>query len=520
MSVSIADIMKLPSLRNAKVIAGHRGLRKIISSITVLETSDIDVPSNSTHLSDELLITGFLSSYKDYDEQFRIVKALVDGGDPGLIIYYLGVFVKKLDPRIIRYANEHDFVIICMPENQPLLRYSSAINDVMTAIVKDRLSGGSIAVSLIEQISTMSPEQQSVETMLRLLSERLSASIILTDSNLRALGEAPWPQDAERISESLKNTVLSESVSGSVSLPRLKSGLIYRRSIHGASGAKLEMFAVTLGNALTDRELDQAAECVQLALNLWGQHHGTAVISELISAIIMNEPVKMRSLAEMFNIDVMSVHRLWIFSGAEFTRDMPPRISEAAARYCKTAFADIFEGSLVLFSSDIPDNEAFEKLLDEMFSVIPEEAVATVFNNEKTTSDVRRDYLMNKNFLDDARKIIPGRRVLFGGDIEFAETCRKKIDRGEESIDDALAILSSLDNKRDGELLKNTLAVYLLDADQNIQRTAELMFVHKNTVKYRLKLMSECFGFPVGTMPASYHVYKAVALRRIIPYSG
>lgn len=40
MSVTVADLLKLPSLRQAKVIVGHGGLTKIVSSISVLESTD------------------------------------------------------------------------------------------------------------------------------------------------------------------------------------------------------------------------------------------------------------------------------------------------------------------------------------------------------------------------------------------------------------------------------------------------------------------------------------------------
>ena len=40
MSVTVSDLLKLPSLRQAKVIAGHGGLSKIVSSVSVLESTD------------------------------------------------------------------------------------------------------------------------------------------------------------------------------------------------------------------------------------------------------------------------------------------------------------------------------------------------------------------------------------------------------------------------------------------------------------------------------------------------
>ena len=40
MSVSVYDLLKLPSLRQAKVIAGKSALHKRVTSISVLESAD------------------------------------------------------------------------------------------------------------------------------------------------------------------------------------------------------------------------------------------------------------------------------------------------------------------------------------------------------------------------------------------------------------------------------------------------------------------------------------------------
>ena len=40
MSIMVSDLLKLPSLRQAEVVGGHRGLNKIVSSISVLEGTD------------------------------------------------------------------------------------------------------------------------------------------------------------------------------------------------------------------------------------------------------------------------------------------------------------------------------------------------------------------------------------------------------------------------------------------------------------------------------------------------
>ena len=44
MSVTVEDLLRLPSLRHAKVLGGAGGLHKVVSSISVLESSSICIP--------------------------------------------------------------------------------------------------------------------------------------------------------------------------------------------------------------------------------------------------------------------------------------------------------------------------------------------------------------------------------------------------------------------------------------------------------------------------------------------
>ena len=46
MSVTIEDILKLPCLSEAKVVAGKNSLRKVLSSVSVLEFTDPNALQN------------------------------------------------------------------------------------------------------------------------------------------------------------------------------------------------------------------------------------------------------------------------------------------------------------------------------------------------------------------------------------------------------------------------------------------------------------------------------------------
>ena len=185
MSVTVRNLLKLPSLANATVIAGKEGLDKIVASVSVLETMEYELIDDHAYLNDEfngseIVITGFLNGAEDIDAQYNSVKRLALSGEAGLILYYVGVIVKKVDPSIIKLADELKFPIIVMPENQFNLRYSEAITDIMGLIIRDQISGEPMIVSLLESISKLPVHQQNVGTMIRLISNRLRSSVILT----------------------------------------------------------------------------------------------------------------------------------------------------------------------------------------------------------------------------------------------------------------------------------------------------------------------------------------------------
>ena len=60
-----------------------------------------------------------------------------------------------------------------------------------------------------------------------------------------------------------------------------------------------------------------------------------------------------------------------------------------------------------------------------------------------------------------------------------------------------------------------TLSAYLLDAASELKKASEILFVHRNTVLYRLNKIKSLLGFDLAKMPMAYDIYVAVSLYRI-----
>ena len=321
MSVTVSDLLKLPSLRQATVIGGHRGLSRIVSSISVLESTDPDVlvenvfPAGEFYGS-EIVITGFLNCLDDIDCQCANIQRLAEGGEVGLILFYVGVYLPYVDQRLIDLADQLDFVLVQMPWGQKELRYGEVISDVIECIYHDRNRGESIVYDILTRVSSLPQPQRTISTVLKMLSDLLSASAILTDGFLQVLNLAAWPRNLERtLKEHLFDLRRYTKQEGSTACPFLPNGHIFHASILPDGGSLMELFLIKEGQPLSQTLQEQCVDVIRLSLNIWGQQHGVIAIRELIRAILQDEPIKMRRLADLFHIHITAIREMWILDG-------------------------------------------------------------------------------------------------------------------------------------------------------------------------------------------------------------
>ena len=189
MSVTIADLVKLPSLRDACVVAGAKGMNKAVASISVLEYA------NAQALKDELfyplpfeggevVISALICIKDDPQAQLSVVKKLCEGGEAALILYYVGIYLKELQPDMLEYADTHGFPIICMPLKQDTLRYSEVIMEVSEKILQDQMINQYFVSDMLDTIAQLPAHQRSMDTLLRMLSDRLRCTVLLLDLSL------------------------------------------------------------------------------------------------------------------------------------------------------------------------------------------------------------------------------------------------------------------------------------------------------------------------------------------------
>ena len=537
MSVTVADIMKLPSMRQARVLGGRKGLNKVVYSISVLESVN---PMNLVDglfrkeavYGSEIVITGFVNCPNDVDLQCANLRRLAEGGEVGLILFYVGIFMKTVDPRLIALADELDFVLIQMPPT-PELRYSDVISDVTEAIYYDRAHSESIVSDVLTNISMLPEAQRTLAAALQMLSDRLHASILLTDAFIAILNRVTWPRGT--------NGNLSLSTEALKKYHNLKRGEgaeiiagihLYHEIVHPDGGDFMHLFVIKEGSPIASAVQEQVADTVRICANIWGRGHAAVVIRELIRAIIQDDPMKMRRLSDVFRIDIRAIQDMWILNFEDKnTMDSAARfqsiVQDSLADGTALRFGDWYEGQL-LFFSDSPTSESVAELVwESILKEIPPshdrdgsearpKLTMVWIHGLQTTADVRAAYLCCREYLSHARRIFPSREFFRMGDIQFAQACDHIIQAGEEALHPYMNIVRVLDDCSEEWNGADTMACYLLDNQGSITRTAGKMFLHRNTVKYRLRVMRDVLGFSPDRMPDGWRLYQALAIRRLL----
>ncbi|MBC1442856.1 PucR family transcriptional regulator [Listeria seeligeri] len=524
MSVKLGDLMKLPSLKEAKVVSGKSGLSKLVSSISVLEYTEVallddDLFDNNEFYGSEIVVSAFVNICNDVEAQCRTIERLHKVGEVALILYYVGIFIPKLDKKFVDYANELDFTIIVMPENEMSLRYSEVIYEVVEAIVKQEMTDTNFVSESLEQISNVRPAQRNIDTTLKILSDRTHVSLVLTDNSFQVINSITWPRtrqwNFDQIIETSKQLNENELAKWTVDERTIYT---VRKPIFQDGMQAMHLFMMKEKDTLTSDIAMQISEVVQVFMNLWGKNYVEISTAELMKAILNDESLKMRRLGKILNVDVSSIKWMWLVKTEEI-RDNEQVLAELksfVASHFSVSLIDLFEKNIVvLLDNSVAqrDRTHTAQTFAEMMKQLGIKLKITVCQGMEQTSDVQRAYsLVNEN--KKAANTIYGRKLIYSlQEIEFAAKCVAIVGQGELSIAEHLLPLKPI---AENEELIETLSVFLLEGESNYNQAAELLFLHKNTIKYRIQRINELLQYPVTKIPESYNLYIAVAVRRLL----
>lgn len=236
--------------------------------------------------------------------------------------------------------------------------------------------------------------------------------------------------------------------------------------------------------------------------------------------------MQIRELSAKHGIDVAKIQRMWLLGGGSMgdfkqKRQLKQCVSQIRSFFRnrgKWALVDLYQNSIIVLFQAAAFSELDETMEEELMKDLLDEGLhlaLTKCMSITSIQNIQNMYELYEAYFDTVRMIYPTRSTFDLYDLSFAEKIKKLADDGYK-VARHMYSLQPIRQEANYSILLETLAVYLLDAGENLQRTAEVLGVHKNTVRYRLNQIRASYACEISQMPLVAELYEAVALQRLL----
>ena len=531
MSTTVESCMKLPSFRAAKLVAGKKGKNLPVHSITVLEyADDISLISSELFLNGEICITAFASIKNDVEMQCAVLRKMKSIGVAAIVIYYIGIFLPSLDDRLVQTADEIDLPLFCMPFNRMDFRYGEMINDVMYAIYQSRHEGQNFVAEMLESIALLPENLRTIRTVLRMISDSLHCSFFILERDGTVCSEGQWPischWDCRPLVELMQKNLQELSVTKKIRLDQ-KEVAACCIPLGLKKNTSLRLLMIDDHGRLDNERVLQVADILTTFLNISDYNFQETTPDMLVRSIIDDDPLRMREIATQHNIDISQYNSMWVVreKGHSATHTTKQRILHYIAstkafwgERKKRVLIDAYQNSVIVFFASADAEEFAADFPESYLHAVGNGAYPLclfTFSDLLNTRDVRSVYQLYTQYCDALQLLYPIRNVYTLHDLRFVQKCKRTIELGGTELFNRLYAIHALRQLRDYETMLETLSVYLLDAGANLQNAAELLFIHRNTLKYRMAQIRSVYGTDIAKMPLANALYEAVAICRL-----
>jgi DNA-binding PucR family transcriptional regulator len=496
----VEEALKIGELKKGKIIAGSNGVHREVRNAEVLE-----VPEVSKWITPGvLMMTTFYSVKDDPAKQINIIENLIRKDAAGIIIK-LGRFIEELPEEVIEMADEHNFPIISIPRE---VSYIKVLNPLYEKLYTERQKRDKIQLNPL--LAIVDSALNSIEEGLNKMKDIVDCPVYIEDMEGRLLYHSNdvksdgWRRDWTIFSQPDFSDYLkqidswkkdfSQNGFAVMKIPGYRNRLLIPLTSHSHSFAILHIphtnkLKIDYSSGLHElshkfSKLFMSDQLYQQSIRLNDKETlekllkelETGGLKKLINIVYFNLPTvidgeyafsylidyaipirnKLRSIVkQLTNLDILIFERnnrfyALVYGGTDTYSDMVNRWTEVLKEFNK--------------------NENNETLRIAISPPI------------KSVNDLDKAIHIVRKTLEIGMKIKAEEWVYTFDKLGIYEILIN-LTNDEFTLTYVNDVLAPLNNQ--SELLK-TLEVYL-NENGNISRSAELLFIHRRTLTYRLQ---------------------------------
>ena len=549
MGITVRQALQVEALHDAKVVAGHQGLDRSIRFVNIMEVPEV----TKWMKGGELLVTsGF--AIKDCSEDRR--KLIYGLAAKGVVAFgiKLGQYFQKIPEDMLEYANEVGLPLIELPQDRPYM-------DFMVPIFENLINDQFARLKKSEEIHNRMLELvlggNGLSSVCHVLVELVGDPVLIVDDNGDLIASAWPPQTNGYTPEKYEENVL-------VHLGKEKSQLfslnphrqhrfvlnmedneqplvVVRIDVNGI----LNGFLVILETHRTfDRQDLMAVENAStiIALEFLKQRIvyetekqiRVELLEDLISGNFRSEEDVIRRAGYLnFNLSARSVvFVISMDSVAEKGRlGIGQQLKSDFFQFVQRCFRDFSGGAMLLVKSDnitglvrVPLRDDLAGLRNKMGELKiqttakwPElklsvgvgrsiEALRLIKKSYEEALDALR--INNFMYVDSSITFFQDLGAYsFLFELEASSSMHNFFER-------TLGKVIAYDKQNNGELLKTL--IHYFKCDCNLRVTSEQLFIHKNTVLYRVRKVEEITELSMSDPEHRFNLQLGLKLSQVL----
>jgi purine catabolism regulator len=543
--ITVQDILEIPDL-NLKLLAGAKSVSNPVRWVHIAEVPD---PTKWLKGGELLLTTGY-GMTGSAEKQVEMIKRLIDHNLSGLGIG-TGFSFDKVPEAVIRVAEEYNFPLFEVPYHVPFIAITEAVS---SKIVNEQYSLLQRSLAVHEKLTKIVLEEKGLDAILSTLSALVGCSAVLFDFHGLVLCQAAyrrqvpgdliadlWRQISDRrasrqnFAVGLDGTASSVQVYPVVASHRIGAFLaVVKDNGEFSDYDRIILHHVVTVTAL---ELVKKKAIAETEKRLAGDF-----FDELIASDLYEEEIA-RRLA-FFGLEPESDHLIMLvdidgfraFSSGSGEREetavqeVKERLHWAideflARREALFISASRSDSVVVLIQPVGGGTPAVIKLANEMQAAIgqllPEITVSLgVGRPHKSLVDLRQSYY-EAMYAIRIRKLKGVTGVIASFDdlgsygllLGLQDTLSLEV-----FYDSVLGRLHEYDERNSSDLVKS-LACFL-EANGHWGEAAERLYVHRHTLRYRMKRVEEITGRNLGSSQDRMEFWLALKAKELIEQSG
>nr|WP_312215118.1 PucR family transcriptional regulator ligand-binding domain-containing protein [Clostridioides sp.] len=525
---TVRDILNNPQFEGMTVIAGEKGLDRVVRSITVMDAPD---PFPWTNGYEIVLCSGYI--FKINPDQFEnTIQKLHDNGMSSLFIK-LSRFIKLLPDDVKQKADELNFPIIDVP-----LRFAfiDVINPALIQIIDHQSESLKLSEEINNRFSNIVINNEGMQVIIDVLSDLLKENLMYFDLHFQKMY---FSNNKNHMYENMKKmnikTILEEFDNYRIGVNIETYGYIIFLNENGFTIDSDANNALSHVNTAIILDVQKKISSMQIK-----ERHRNEFVQDLImNNIKFKDEIKSRAsiygwdfsgsiCAMVVDIDDFKEEYLKLDNKSSIDKleNESKKILQTCVDFMKIMYNDTvyvkFSDRIVFLIQQDDKNESdfnnyVKKLGDDLRAVISSKHK---FTATVGFGSIKSDVMETHKSYEEANLSIKIGRVIHKG--HDATILYEKLGvyrllytvyKNEETkifYKEKLSGILDHDENYNSELLKTLICI--IDNDWNLKNSAKDMFIHYNTMKYRYKKICELVDDDLTDYESKVNVLLAVRI--------